>query len=190
MIDDLKKLKIIMIIGLPFILFFIIFMVLLVNDSSSTGAVAIGSDSFAIPFEDDAYYYVSSEFGNRRDPFNKSNFKFHTGIDFGAGAGTKVLASADGFVVEVGYSVNGFGNYVYIEHNIDGVIYYTAYGHMQDNSIVVIEGQPVKQSELIGRVGTTGNSTGNHLHFSIMTPKKVLSRQYLVNPRDYLKDLK
>ncbi|MBI3958904.1 MAG: M23 family metallopeptidase [Chloroflexi bacterium] len=90
---------------------------------------------------------------------------FHTGhsaIDVGAWAGTPVTAADRGVVVRAGWSDGGYGNFVVIDHKID---YLTLYGHLSE--IFVSEGQVVAQGQLIGRVGSTGNSTGPHLHFEI-----------------------
>ena len=90
---------------------------------------------------------------------------FHTGIDIDAPAGTPVGASAGGVVVQVGVSDGrfaGYGNYVLIEHPQG---YATLYGHL--DRVVVVVGQSVRQMQLIGYVGSTGLSTGPHLHFEI-----------------------
>lgn len=84
----------------------------------------------------------------------------HTGIDYACPEGTPILASADGQVMYAGWSPYGWGNMVIIRHN-DGKA--TVYAHL--DKVTVRANQPVKQSERIGLSGSTGNSTGPHLHF-------------------------
>jgi murein DD-endopeptidase MepM/ murein hydrolase activator NlpD len=100
----------------------------------------------------------------------------------GAPAGTDVVASADGIVYEVGYSATGLGNYVYIEHQTGDGVLYTAYGHMLDDSIVVEKDQPIMKGQKIGEVGSTGASTGYHLHFMIMKNKISFKSEDLIDP--------
>jgi hypothetical protein len=86
----------------------------------------------------------------------------HSGIDVGAWAGTPVTAADRGVVIRAGWSDIGYGNFVIIDHKID---YITLYAHL--SGIFVSEGQVVAQGQLLGTVGSTGNSTGPHLHFEI-----------------------
>lgn len=87
--------------------------------------------------------------------------KGHTGVDIGAGYGSKVIAASDGIVTYAGV-LGGYGNCVMINHG-SGVV--TLYGHGQ--TILTTVGTEVKQGDLIMEVGSTGNSTGPHLHFEI-----------------------
>ena len=107
---------------------------------------------------------ISSGFGYRTDPFTGEQ-KFHGGIDIAAGAGTPIVA-ADSGIVTVANGVDswggGYGFYVMIDH---GNGYETLYGHC--SSICVTYGQSVQKGEVIAYVGSTGNSTGNHVHFEI-----------------------
>ena len=109
-------------------------------------------------------FTITSYFGNRKDPFTGQP-SYHDGTDIAAPAGTLVLAAADG-TVEIANSTDawggGYGYYVKIRHN--GSLE-TLYAHC--SSICVSAGQKVKQGEVIAYVGTTGNSTGNHLHFEV-----------------------
>ena len=157
-------------------------MVLLVSNSSSGDSSIIVTNYFKIPFEDGTLYTITSEYGERDDPLNNGKNEFHKGIDLATSEGTNILASADGYVVEAGYDEDGFGNYVYIEHNFDGVTYYTIYGHMLDDSIVVSDGEKVKQGDTIGVIGSSGASTGTHLHFAITINKLSFEKEYLVDP--------
>ncbi|MDO5139239.1 MAG: M23 family metallopeptidase, partial [Oscillospiraceae bacterium] len=105
---------------------------------------------------------ITSGFGYRTDPFT-GEVKFHGGIDISAAQGTPVLAVGDGTVTVANGSDpwgGGYGYYVMISH---GNGYETLYGHC--SAICVISGQTVQRGEVIAYVGSTGNSTGNHLHF-------------------------
>ena len=89
----------------------------------------------------------------------------HGGMDFAAGYGTPIYAAADGVVVKAGYH-NSWGNYVKIYHGVvDGNQIYTLYAHC--SSLGVSAGQTVTQGQTIAAVGSTGDSTGNHLHFEV-----------------------
>jgi len=104
---------------------------------------------------------ISSSFGMRRHPILGYS-KMHTGVDFAAPTGTPIYAAGDGVVKRAGRN-GGYGNYVQIRHNGE---FSTAYGHM--SRILVKPGQRVRQGDVIGRVGTTGRSTGPHLHYEII----------------------
>ena len=99
---------------------------------------------------------------------------FHTGIDLAAPAGTHIYSWRSGTVTFAGWS-GGYGNFIIVDHG-DGFV--TRYAHC--SKIAVTKGQTVSQGQVIGYVGTTGNSTGNHLHFEV----KVNGN--FVNPRNYL----
>lgn len=115
---------------------------------------------------------ISSEFGYRVDPIKKVN-KLHKGMDIAAPKGTSVVAVDDGTVILAGW-VNGYGNTVVIDHN-NGLVSW--YGHM--SAISVKEGTAIKRGAKVGEVGSTGDSTGNHLHIEIQTEKGA------TNPRPY-----
>ncbi len=106
---------------------------------------------------------MTSQFGWRVHPIS-GNRRFHAGIDLGAPAGAPIVAAATGRVVVANWH-GGYGKAVVIEH--DGQLQ-TLYGHMSE--ILVQEGQEVKQGEVLGLVGSTGNSTGPHLHFETHAP--------------------
>ena len=109
-------------------------------------------------------FTITSRFGYREDPFT-GEISYHSGTDIGAPGGTPILASADG-TVTIANAIDswggGYGYHIKIRHNDT---YETLYAHC--SSICVTVGQKVKQGEVIGYVGTTGNSTGNHLHFEV-----------------------
>jgi len=104
---------------------------------------------------------VASGYGSRIDPVYKT-VKFHAGLDFAAPQGTPIYATADGRVTTAGNLGNGYGNHVEINH---GYGYETLYGHMVRVKVKV--GQMVKRGEVIGWVGSTGKSTGPHLHYEV-----------------------
>ncbi|MCY9668721.1 M23 family metallopeptidase [Paenibacillus alginolyticus] len=108
------------------------------------------------------YYSLSSTYGFRTDPITGQPGAFHDGIDIPAPRGTPVLAARDGIVVQVERSTSGYGNLVRLQHT-GGVESF--YGHLTD--IGVTMGQTVHQGEVIGWVGSTGKSTGPHLHFGM-----------------------
>ena len=129
-----------------------------------------------------SYTRISSEYGWRKNPVSGVN-KLHAGTDFAAPAGTPIYAAASGYVQVAGWSSGGYGNYVIIYHGkmSDGNQYSTLYGHMR--SVATSAGKYVKQGELIGYVGSTGNSTGNHLHLEVWKGGK---KANAVNPRGYI----
>ena len=120
-----------------------------------------------------AAQYISSGFGYRSDPFD-GDAAFHAGLDFKAPFGAPVFAAAWGRVAFVGQR-NGYGNVVEIDHG-NGLL--TRYAHM--SAFHARAGQPVRAGEVIGAVGSTGRSTGPHLHFEVR-----LNGQP-VNPRPFL----
>ena len=135
---------------------------------------------FACPLK--SYTRVSSEYGWRKNPVSGVN-RLHAGIDLAAPGGTPIYAAASGYVQVAGWSSGGYGNYVIIYHGkmSDGNQYSTLYGHMR--SVATSAGKYVQQGEIIGYVGSTGNSTGNHLHLEVW---KGGSKANAVNPRGYI----
>ena len=111
------------------------------------------------------YYYISSKYGYRKDPITKKK-RFHPGIDLAGTWHEDVLAPADGTVFFAGIN-GGYGKMVKIKHKF-GIV--TTYGHLQ--KILVRKGQKVTIGNRIGKMGTTGRSTGQHLHYEIWVNKK------------------
>lgn len=109
------------------------------------------------------YSTISSPFGNRIHPIYKVK-KFHSGIDIPAAKGTKIVAANSGTIVKRAYN-SGYGNYIVIDH---GGGQATLYAHQSKFAANLKEGSTVKRGDTIGYVGTTGVSTGNHLHFEII----------------------
>lgn len=108
----------------------------------------------------------TSAFGWRIHPIT-SLPSFHSGIDIGAPAGTNIVAAEGGEVVSRGYQANGYGHWIVLRHDIPGVgIVYTHYSHMQQASTLQ-PGTIVGRGDTIGHVGSTGASTGPHLHFEV-----------------------
>lgn len=107
-----------------------------------------------------SYNRISDDYGNRIHP-TLGIQKFHNGIDLAAPSGSPILAAYDGRVVAAAYNAS-MGNYIMLNHG-DGL--YTIYMHA--SKLYVSEGQSVSRGEKIAGVGTTGRSTGNHLHFSV-----------------------
>lgn len=117
---------------------------------------------------------VTSEFGGRTDPLT-GKWVGHSGLDLGAAKGTSIRSAKAGTVKTVVYGSTGYGYYLTIDHG-NGMV--TLYGHC--SQILVREGQTVKGGETIAKVGSTGRSTGNHLHFEVRINGSAK------NPRNYL----
>ena len=117
---------------------------------------------------------LSSAFGKRADPFTQAT-RFHRGVDIAAAAGTPIRAAQSGTVVFSGH-LSGYGNTIIVEH---GGGYRTLYGHASRN--LVREGDTISAEQVIGEVGSSGRSTGTHLHFELqksgerLDPKEFLS---------------
>lgn len=120
-----------------------------------------------------SYTYISSEFGYRIHPVLKTK-KYHSGMDMAAPGGSNILAAESGTVRSAGWN-GGYGYCVVIDHG-NGLA--TLYGHA--SKLLVSAGQQVSKGQVIALVGTTGMSTGNHLHFEALLNGKV------TNPRNYL----
>ncbi|HSH24179.1 MAG TPA: M23 family metallopeptidase, partial [Massilibacterium sp.] len=111
----------------------------------------------------------SSGFGYRKNPTGAGH-QLHAGIDIANGTGTPIVAAASGTVVASTYgdrpgNYRGYGNVIVIRHNINGKTIDTLYAHLNSRSVSV--GQTVSQGQTIGEMGSTGDSTGPHLHFEI-----------------------
>ncbi|UOE45633.1 M23 family metallopeptidase [Agromyces larvae] len=109
---------------------------------------------------------TSSGFGPREAPCAGCSTN-HDGIDFTPGNGTPVMSIADGVVVLATENGGGLGVNVEVQHNIDGQLITSSYAHMQYGSIAVAVGQQVSAGQQLGLVGTTGQSTGPHLHLEM-----------------------
>ncbi len=118
--------------------------------------------------------YINSNYGNRQDPLT-GKIKFHAGIDF-KGASDSVMVILPGKVSKIAYS-GGLGNYIEVAHND----FTTVYGHL--SIILVWEGLKLESGTVIGLTGSTGRSTGDHLHFAL----KYKSR--IIDPATFLDEL-
>ena len=121
-----------------------------------------------------ANYVVNSAFGYRGDPVRRGRVEFHPGIDFKGSRGDAVKSTADGIVIIAGW-FQGYGKCVRIRHknNLE-----TLYGHLSRVNVKV--GQMVNTGQVVGQVGSTGHSTGNHLHYEVRKNGKP------INPRNFL----
>ncbi|KKI89220.1 hypothetical protein WQ54_27015 [Bacillus sp. SA1-12] len=129
------------------------------DSSASSETPAVTSGGFMWP----AAGTYTSGYGTRVHPVTGQT-KLHAGIDIANSTGTPIVAAASGTVIRSNYS-SSYGNVVYISHKINGQVFTTVYAHM--NSRLVSSGQSVSKGEQIGTLGTTGRSTGPHLHFEI-----------------------
>ncbi len=126
---------------------------------SSSGSEYMGTGEFCWPAP--SYTRISSPYGWRYHPIYKTN-KFHSGVDLAAPGGSNILAADDGKVISAGWN-GGYGNCVVVDHG-GGIS--TLYAHA--SRLCVSKGDVVTRGSVIAKVGTTGNSTGNHLHFEVL----------------------
>jgi len=121
-------------------------------------------------------YFISSSYGYRTDPFTDET-RYHSGIDLAANRGTPVYATGGGKVIYAAYSYGGYGNLIKIDHGF-GLV--TVYAHL--DKINVKKGDQIERGQHIGAVGSTGRSTGPHLHYEVQKDNKP------VNPLKYMWD--
>ncbi|GAA2121880.1 M23 family metallopeptidase [Kocuria atrinae] len=126
--------------------------------------VAAGTSRVVFPMPEGTWV-LTSEYGPRVHPITGED-SFHTGTDFAAPDGTPLLAAADGTVTGAEFS-GGYGGLIVIEHQIGGATVATAYAHMWEHGIHVQAGDTVTAGQHIGDTGSSGNSTGPHLHFEV-----------------------
>jgi murein DD-endopeptidase MepM/ murein hydrolase activator NlpD len=136
---------------------------------------SVGFESFGSPFAADWRTRVSSEFGLRTDPITKVPNSGHAGIDLGFPLGTEILAVMSGRVIYVRFPTTGYGYHLAITHG-NGIV--SLYAHC--SRILVSEGDIVSKGDVIALVGSTGRSTGPHLHF------EVIVNGIPQNPREFL----
>ena len=117
---------------------------------------------------------ITAVFGPEENPFTHG-FRLHTGLDIAAQRNTPIVATANGKVHRVDFEPNGLGNCVTLSHKYG---YFTRYGHL--NKSVVREGASISRGQIIGYMGSTGNSTGNHLHYEVL-----MGSQHM-DPMDYI----
>ncbi len=146
------------------------------NDPMTHGLVSIPIyDRSTIPSIWPVRGQITGGFGQRMDPLSGEGAAFHPGVDISAPTGTEIEATADGIVLHAGREA-GYGNEILLDH---GYGFTTKYGHL--SKIYVVVGQEVKRGQAIGAVGTTGRSTGPHLHYEVLVDENP------VNPAKYLR---
>jgi murein DD-endopeptidase MepM/ murein hydrolase activator NlpD len=143
-------------------------------DSISQGAIAVPSEK---PVKTAAF---TSGYGVRSDPF-RGAAAMHAGIDLAGPLGTPIYATADGVVSDAGYNSGGYGNLVKIDH---GRGIETRYGHL--SAILVSPGQRIARGQQIGRMGSTGRSTGSHLHYEVRIDGRAVNPIPFMKSTDYL----
>ncbi len=153
------------------------------NSAASSNGTSGGAQSSSSPSSSGFIYPLPSAYTKVTTGMYYSSGQYHGAIDFGSGgiSGQPVYAVADGIVVTAEALTTSYGNYIIIAH-YNGL--YTLYAHGQQGSIAVSAGQTVKQGQQIMRVGSSGNSTGPHLHFEVrVSPGLYANRK---NPLNYL----
>ena len=143
-------------------------------DNLADGAIAIPSEKPVRTAE------FTSGYGTRTDPFRGGAAR-HQGIDLAAPVGTPIYATADGTVGEAGYNRGGYGNLIKLNH---GRGIETRYGHL--SRILVSPGQRVARGQLIGHMGSTGRSTGSHLHYEVGIDGRAVNPIPFMKSNDYL----
>ena len=144
-------------------------------DELQDGVIAIPSDK---PVKTNVSF--TSGFGVRADPFH-AGAAMHPGIDLAGAYGTPIYATADGTVIRAGWNSGGYGNMVELDHG-RGIV--TRYGHM--SAVLVHAGDRVTRGEQIGRMGSTGRSTGNHLHYEVRIDGRPVNPIPFMKSTDYV----
>ena len=144
-------------------------------DQLQDGVIAIPSDK---PIKTAVTF--TSGFGVRADPFHRGA-AMHPGIDLAGAYGTPIYATADGTVLRAGWNSGGYGNMVELDHG-RGIV--TRYGHM--SAVLVHAGDHVTRGEQIGRMGSTGRSTGNHLHYEVRIDGRPVNPIPFMKSTDYV----
>jgi murein DD-endopeptidase MepM/ murein hydrolase activator NlpD len=144
-------------------------------DDALTRLESVRSTAESLPFQNPAIgKEITSSFGNRRDPF-LGRLALHSGIDFRFAPGEKVRPTAPGKVIAAGWT-GGYGNMVEVDHG-NGIS--TRYGHMSE--ILVKVGDKVDRNDVIGLAGSTGRSTGTHLHYEVRQDGRAVDPIYFMN---------
>ena len=144
-------------------------------DQLQDGVIAIPSDK---PVKTNVEF--TSGYGVRSDPFH-AGAAMHPGIDLAGAYGTPIYATADGTVLRSGWNSGGYGNLVEIDHG-RGIT--TRYGHM--SAILVRPGEHVTRGQQVGRMGSTGRSTGNHLHYEVRIDGRAVNPIPFMKSTDYV----
>ncbi|MEP6900253.1 MAG: M23 family metallopeptidase [Actinomycetota bacterium] len=117
---------------------------------------------------------INNEFGFRRNPFGGRSYEFHPGMDIDGERGDTVIAPANGMVVKAGWT-GGYGNMIEIDHG-NGLA--TRYGHLSKVEVQV--GDTIQRGQIIGLIGSTGRSTGPHLHYELRLNDKSINPRFLL----------
>jgi len=144
-------------------------------DQLQDGVIAVPSDK---PVKMSVEF--TSGFGVRSDPFH-AGAAMHPGIDLAGSYGTPIYATADGTVLRAGWNSGGYGNLVEIDHG-RGIT--TRYGHM--SAILVRPGDHITRGQQVGRMGSTGRSTGNHLHYEVRIDGRAVNPIPFMKSTDYV----
>lgn len=160
-----------------------VFFELELDGQPSDPSWVVGGGSLTGAFITPAKGRLTSPFGNRQNPTGAGT-EFHTGVDIAAPVGTPILAAADGEVIEAGSTGGGYGNLIHVKHMINGKQMSTVYAHL--STISVKKGDKVLKGQVIAGMGSTGRSTGPHLHFEI----QMGLGKYTSNPQDPAKYIK
>jgi len=139
-------------------------------------AIAAKTDGTFIPTEWAHLGKINNEFGFRRNPFGGRAYEFHPGMDIDGEKGDLVLAPANGTVISAGYK-GGYGNMVEIDHG-NGLT--SRYGHL--SKIRAEVGESITRGEAIGQIGSTGRSTGPHLHFEVRLKDRPINPRFFLPP--------
>ena len=144
-------------------------------DQLQDGVIAIPSDK---PIKNNASF--TSAFGVRSDPF-RGAAAMHPGIDLAGPVGTPIYATADGTVLRSGWNSGGYGNLIEVNHG-RGIT--TRFGHL--SAILVSAGEHITRGQLIGRMGSTGRSTGSHLHYEVRIDGRAVNPIPFMKSTDYV----
>ena len=143
-------------------------------DTLTDAAIAIPSDKPVRTAE------FMSAYGHRSDPFER-RVRMHEGIDLAAPIGTPIYSTAEGTVLRAGWNSGGYGNLVEIDHG-RGII--TRYGHL--SAVLVHPGDRVTRGQQVGRMGSTGRSTGSHLHYEVRIDGRAVNPIPFMKTTDYV----
>ena len=143
-------------------------------DNLQAGAIAVPSDK---PIQTGSF---TSGYGVRSDPF-RGGAAMHAGIDLSGPVGTPIHATADGVISEAGWNSGGYGNLIKVDH---GRGIETRYAHL--SKIAVRPGQRIQRGQVIGRMGSTGRSTGSHLHYEVRIDGRAVNPIPFMKSTDYL----
>jgi murein DD-endopeptidase MepM/ murein hydrolase activator NlpD len=154
------------------------------NEHDVTSLIdSVTRDILELPIGTPVQGLVTSGYGLRKSPFNKAKTQLHLAIDIATATGTEIIATAPGKIKQTGFS-NTLGLFIVIEH-ANGIL--TRYGHL--SKIKIATGKSVKRNQVIGEVGSTGRSTGPHVHYEIYINDKRVNPIYLIRLANEIEDI-